>query len=419
MDSIETIPDLLLACLRHLPPNDLAERLAQCSVAEWEELVVLSTEQQVAALFYHRLKAHGCEATMPIAIQKQLKKLYQGNVVRNMRRYHALGQLVHALHNQQIPVLILKGANLAATVYESIALRAMVDIDILIPEANIAAAVEQFTALGYRPKTPWLSLEAYLTNRHHIPPFIHPDAFVSVELHWRITPPNRGYAIPVAELWSRAKPATVNGVITEGLSAEDLLLHICVHATYHHWFQHGVRSLCDIAELLRHYATDLNWDMITARAIAWELQPGVFLALSAAQQLLGVNIPTEVLARLNPNQHPPFSTDELYVLLFPEHRSLIESPTSHFWKFLKKSNLAAKAQMLVERIFISPEEMATKYAIAIDSPWRYFYYGVRLRDLLGRFGHRVWRMHRGDPTMTAIDKQHVRLQHWLEKPQHR
>jgi hypothetical protein len=162
MDSIKPISDLLLAGLRHVPPHGLAERLAHCSIAEWEELVVLATEQQVAPLLYHRLKGHGYETAIPTAIRDRLKKQYQNNVVRNMRLYHAIRQLVGTLQDQQIPVLILKGAYLAATVYESIALRAMVDLDILVPEAKLAAAVEQMNTLGYRPATPWLSLDAYL-----------------------------------------------------------------------------------------------------------------------------------------------------------------------------------------------------------------------------------------------------------------
>lgn len=415
MHTDKNIQNLLLDSLRHTPPDDLAERLLQCSLRDWQQLVGLAVEQQVAALLYQRLKTHGCEAIVPDEIRQLLQKSHRLNASRNMRIYHALGQLLTALRERQIPVLVLKGAHLGATVYESLALRSMVDIDILVPETKIMAAVEQLNALGYQPETPWRSLDAYLTYRHHVPPFIHPDKMATVELHWQVTPPKRGYTIPVDELWLHRRQIMLNGTSTEGLCPEDLLIHVCVHATYHHWFQNGVRSLCDIAELLRHYKNGFDWEVVLARATTWECQRGVFLALSAAQQLLGVDIPQQIVVNLHSTPSTPFAREELQELLFPEQRSSIVSPDSYFWSFLHNPTLASGARTLRERLFLSPKEMATKYTISVNSPWRYYYYGVRFKDLLGKFALKTWRVYFGDPNMTTMVKQQERLQHWLEE----
>ncbi|MFN8443063.1 MAG: nucleotidyltransferase family protein [Caldilineaceae bacterium] len=413
MGSNKEIQNLLLDSLRHTPPHDLAERLEKCSITGWQALVALAVEQQVAALLYHRLKTHNCEAALPSEIRQLLQKSHRVNASRNMQIYHALGQLLAALQKQQIPVLVLKGAHLGATVYESIALRSMVDMDILVQEANIMTAVEQLHALGYQPETPWRSLDAYLTYRHHVPPFIHPNKVPVIELHWQVTPPNRGYAIPVEQLWSHRRAAMLNGISAEGLCPEDLLIHVCVHATYHHWFQHGVRSLCDIAELLRYYGDTLDWETVRARAAAWQCERGVYLALSAAQQLLGVDIPNPLVASLYSMKPTPFTRDELQGLLFPEQRASIVTPDSYFWSFLHKPTLASGVRSLRERLFLSPKEMATKYAIGVNSPWLYYYYGVRFKDLLGKFALKTWRVYFGDPNMMTMVKQQERLQQWL------
>lgn len=415
MDSSKNIQTLLLDILRHTPPNDLGERLAHCSTTSWNKLVALAIEQQVAALLYHRLRGHGCEATLPDEIRQQLQKNYRLNVSRNMHIYHALGQLLTTFQEKEIPVLVLKGAHLGATAYESIALRSMADIDILVSEANIMAAVEQLNALGYQPETPWRSLDAYLTYRHHVPPFIHPNKFPVIELHWRVSAPNLGYPIPVDELWSHCKPIRLNRIAAEGLCLEDLLIHVCIHATYHHWFQNGIRSLCDIAELLRHDGNSFDWEVFMERVAAWKCQRGVYLALSAAHELLGVEIPKQVLANLYATEPTPFTRDELQQLLFPEQRSTVVSSDSYFWSFLQNPTLATGARTLRERLFLSPKEMATKYAIAVNSPWLYYYYGVRFKDLLGKFALKTWRVYFGDTKMMTTVKQQERLKHWLEE----
>jgi hypothetical protein len=330
-----------------------------------------------------------------------------------MQIYHDLAQLLNALAARQIPVLVLKGAHLAATVYESIALRVMTDIDILVPEPQIMAAVAEIKALGYQPETPWLSLEPYLNYRYHVPPFLRPNTVAGIELHWRVTPPTQPYTMPTAELWLHSRPVTVNGTATNGLSPEDLLLHICIHATYHHGFQHGIRALCDIAALLHGHADGFDWDAVLTRAQAWECRHGIFLALLATQQILGVEIPGQVLSALQPAGLTPPTTDELVTLLLADYQMLHLQPRSHFWQFLRSHTLLARVQLFLARIFLSPEEMAVKYEVAVNSPWRYYYYAVRFKDVVNRFADEAWRIYRRDPRAIAMVKREVQLRTWL------
>lgn len=415
MSITETISHGLLACLRRTLTDTLRQRLNQLSPTDWEQLIALADEHQVAALLYHRLKGHGCDALVPPGLWQFLQKCYYKNVFRNLQLYQELREITTTLHAKKIPILILKGAQLAATVYDSIALRSMVDIDILVPECELMAAVEQISAIGYQPSTPWLSLEAYLAHRHHVPPFVRPKAVASLELHWRITRPHRAYSIPMDELWQRSTTVTANGVTVQSFCPEDLLLHVCMHATYHHWFQQGVRFLCDITEIVNHYGDQLDWDAIIQRAVAWEWQRGVFMALAAAQQLLGAQVPADVLKSLNRDECITFQADELHALLFPEHPELLHSPTEYFLDFLKTPQVSAKMRLFTDRLFLSRQEMAVKYAVDPHSRRLYFYYLLRFKDLAARFTHKTWRMWFGDPAMRTVTGQQEKLQHWLEQ----
>ena len=330
MDTRETLCHTLLSCLYHTPPSHLHQHLQQLSLVQWQQLSALADEHQVTALFYHRLKVHGYEPLAPTEIRKILHKSYYTHVFRNVKLYHELREVVTALQTQRIPTLVLKGAHLAAAVYDSIALRSMVDIDIMVPPEELQKAIEALSTLGYQPSVPWQSLEAYLTYEHHVPPFTRPNAVASLELHWRITRPQRTYSIPMTDLWARSTTVTINGLAVQVFCPEDLLLHVCMHATYHHWFQQGVRFLCDITEIVRRYGEELDWDAVIQRATAWEWQRGVYLALAAAQTFLDAPIPADVLKRLNQNERVTFHTAELHALLFPEHPELLTSPTEYF-----------------------------------------------------------------------------------------
>lgn len=94
---------------------------------------------------------------MPPVIWQILQKSYYRNVFRSIQLYHELQEITTALQAHQIPTLILKGAHLGAAVYGSIALRSMLDIDLLVPQRHVALAVEQLrrlamnrAALGFR-----------------------------------------------------------------------------------------------------------------------------------------------------------------------------------------------------------------------------------------------------------------------------
>ncbi|CAN5630446.1 hypothetical protein BH10CHL1_BH10CHL1_11840 [soil metagenome] len=411
---LETIPDLLLACLCATPPEYLAARLSQISPTSWDQLVALATTQQVGPLLYHRLKAQGYAPAIPAVAWQNLQKIYYANAARNMRIYQELSKLTEALHAQTIPVLVLKGAHLAASVYETLALRTMLDIDLLVHQTDLLAVIEQIQTLGYQPITPMPSLDALLAHRHHLPPFVHPQAVAAIEIHWTITLPNQSYTIPMDELWARSTPVTLHNIATRGLCPEDLLLHICMHATYHHWLQQGVRFLADIAEIVHVYGEQLDWESVIARASAWKWQKGTFLALAAAQQLLGAKLPQQVLEQADLVMPIKFALGDLQPLLFPAHPDLLNSPSGYFLNFLNNPSLLAKIRLFAQRLFLSPEEMSVKYGLAPQSAGRYLYYPARLSHLLSSFAHQAWQMWLGEPVLKDVASKQARLQRWLE-----
>ncbi len=131
--------------------------------------------------------------------------------------------------------------------------------------------------------------------------------------------------------------------------------------------------------------------------------------------MLGAQIPAHVLHKLNPAGGSVFNSDELKAILFPKHRDLVNSPTGYFLNFLNNPHLSTKIEIFWRRLFLSREDLAFAYSIATHSPWLYLYYPVRVKDLLGRYMHKTWRMWRGDPDMVAVVGHQDKLQRWLEQ----
>ncbi len=63
--------------------------------------------------------------------------------------YQELERILQAFDEAGIPVIVLKGAALAATVYEDIGLRPMGDLDLLIHPEDFSQAIRRMRSLGF------------------------------------------------------------------------------------------------------------------------------------------------------------------------------------------------------------------------------------------------------------------------------
>jgi hypothetical protein len=290
---------LLLACL-HQSPQRLADlTLPAADSRQWDTLVEQAARQRVRPLVHRRLKALSAERDIPERTLQTLEQATRGTAMRNLRYQAEIAALARTLASDGIDLLLLKGAHLIAAIYESAALREMGDIDVLVRREHLARAADVVTSRGYRPLSA-LSVEGDAALAHHLPRFMKPDV-ASIEIHWSITMPTDPHAIDPAPLWSRAETLTVGGARLLGLSREDLLLHLCSHASYQHLFRFGLRPFCDLAALIARDAARLEWAVVIQRARDWRWDRGVFLTLSLARELVGAAAPDAVLDALRPS----------------------------------------------------------------------------------------------------------------------
>ena len=292
----------------------VASRTPEMSAAEWGRVVLAARRHQVGPLLYSRLCATGAIADVPESVREALHRDFLKHAVRNALLYEELGSIVRALSQEGIPVVVLKGGFLAATVYDHIGHRPMGDLDLLVPRSQLMAATAAVRRLGYGfeingempcPDTPE-AMETWVTRLRHVPRLFKPPAS-GVELHWNLLSFDSGWTTDLEALWTRTRPLRLRDLPVHALAPEDLLLHVCLHAAHGNdiALDIGLRPLCDIAAVVRRYGGEMDWTQFCTRAREWNGARGAVVTLGLAADLLGAPVPPHCLSALRP---PEFDT---------------------------------------------------------------------------------------------------------------
>jgi hypothetical protein len=412
----QSAASILLTCLRYASEVAKAEQLARVPAEEWRMVAELAQQHGVEPLLYHNLKP--LNMALPGEMVDELKQEYRQNALRNMRLYKELNKLLRLLQENEIPVIVLKGAYLAEAVYANIALRTMGDVDLLVKKDDLLRIEQKLLALGCVS----VDCNRVIAQDNYHFGYKLPRSGLSVEMHWMIADSTFPFQIDTEGLWSRAQPVILAQAPTLVLSPEDLMLHLCLHMVTHA-YEMSIRMFCDIDELVRRQGTELNWQEIGARARQWNVVHSVYLILRLAQELLGAAVPADWLVSLCPEDFSEHYLDlAREQILFSRSGMKISAQGADYLPFPQLSqlwgpkDLGSKLALIRSRLLPSRETMARQYPVSVNS-WRIFlYYPLRIKDILVGRGAALWHLARGDPKMQAIAEhtnQVVSLRDWL------
>jgi len=401
---------LLLDCLHEDAGRVGVADLRALSADDWRALTGLALKKRVGPLLYARLRERKLDHTVPPDIMDRLYKRYERNSLQVLRLDAALNKLARALQDDDVPILVLKGAYLAAVVYDNIALREMNDLDILVHRPDLAKVVHALQSLGFKPERPF-AIERELATELHLPRYSNQEG-TTVEVHWNLTHPGLPYSVGADEFWDRTVPATIAGVTVRGLSPEDLLLYLAMHVSYQHYFIMGMRPFLDIAAVVRRYGNTLDWSLVQRRAGRWHWGKGAYVALRLAKELVGAAVPDDVLHALRPT-----AFDET-ILAAAREQSLADAVVAigvspGVAHLQGSARLREKVPLLLRDLFPSTRTIYRDYGIAPESPRAYLYYIVRLKDLFVKRSGAATQVLRGDRTTARAAARNHLLWQWL------
>lgn len=393
---------------------DAAADVAALSYADQMELVRRAEAHHILPV----VKARLATGSLPAALAARLKQAALETEAVNLGRLVQLETVLKGLHDAGIEVVALKGLHLALRVYPEAVQRTMGDFDLLVRPAEIPAAQRALANLGYRPSLE-TAVEMAMTLRRHIPPYLR-EHWPTVELHWSIVEPGHPFKVDMTGAWQRSEQTWVSGIPVRVFTPADLLLHLCLHAAYDHYLHMGLRPLADIQAVVEHESSGLDWMSLVRLAQEAGATRPTALMLRLVRDLLDVQVPETVFARLGA---PDFDA-ELYQtivdMLFSEHEAK-PTITPDLAEVMQGTGPVQTVRRVLSRIFLSPQVMAMIYPVNPNSPRVLLYYPVRLGYLIRTYSRVLASRLRGDPEtrrkaaeQTRRNEAEARLMHWLE-----
>lgn len=283
--------DALLACIGSSAVS-VDETLDRLNVDTWYALPPLLQFHGIAPYAYLYLKRVGKLSKAPTDVQRMLASEYERNAARNMVVFAELDRILVACHACSIPVIPLKGAYLARSIYPDPACRVLGDIDIQVrPEDGLRVA-EILRAAGYESK--WNGDSEWKKQAVHLPGFVKAGA-LCVEVHLQFTSPFTDFCIDDEKIWKRAHQDEGNVSGCMAMSSEDLFLFLCNHI-YRTHFRVGLRHLLDLRELLDRRGDELNMIELQVRAREWKMERMLSVALTALEMLFHCKPSGDVLS---------------------------------------------------------------------------------------------------------------------------
>jgi len=376
--------------------TDRADRVAWGAFTpeDWAGFAATAQAEGVAPLLHRKLRG----IKLPQATAAALHTAYYQTLAQNTLLFAELNRILAALAQAGIPVIVLKGAALVATVYgqaapgTGLALRPMGDLDVLVRERALYRAVRTVEALGYVEIYPEVGPGLARLLSHHIHLRKADHHRVAVEIHKNIVASEaHWYAVPVDWFWEHLQPyppvqvggSVVSGATSAGahlFSPEAQLLHLAAHAA----LQHGVGQaqllwLYDIDRWIRAHAATLDWAMVSAQAKSLRWKAAVYAAVARTQRLFATPLPDGVLPDLARNQHP--ATREMVT-----HKARI--PRTRFqsqWQTLRSLTWPVRLRLAVALVFPSRAYMQWRYRPTPGWLWPLYYpyrWGDVGRDVL-------------------------------------
>jgi Uncharacterised nucleotidyltransferase len=293
--------ELCLLLARGQLAPEVRTRILQLLAAplQWSLILEHAYSHQVYPLLYRSLRDLGFTG-VPETVQAELKGLYLANALRNQLLAEELARLLGLLGAAGIRVVPLKGVALAQSLFDDVAARVCGDIDILVPPANAAQAIDLLLASGYRTEVsdPYFSKLALRHGRHFN--LVRDGRGISfvLELHWILVQHSSRNDDAVRDLWAEARPQICFGAPAFALTPEWKMLYLSIHAADHEWQM--LKWLVDIHETV--WSETVNWQKAMEKAERFELGPVLRQTMAVTSLLLGTSLPADCLPATLPER---------------------------------------------------------------------------------------------------------------------
>jgi hypothetical protein len=366
----------------------LSERINQVDWAsftknDWSIFIKLAEVEGVAPLIHWTfIHEDISDIEIPPTVITHLRTAYYNTIAQNQVMFKELERILGALNQSGIPVIVLKGAALAATVYPDTGLRPMGDLDLLLSRNDITTALNVIDKLGY----------SYIQHRatsildwdfeHHVSVNNGSDPKISIELHWNLISGDADWRSPdIQWFWANSTSFQCQTIYNTTSPAElshehkkrpyyltfnalPDILYLCNHQ----FLQHDESKLIwiyDLNLIIAKHLKQINWDELVTKALEWNWSHAVGLGLQRTRDYFNTPVPRNIFTELQED-----SRDNK-----EQQRTKYQSPKASFVinQFYSIKNPAIRFRYIFSRIFPKPEYIKKRYTPKPSWIWPLFY----------------------------------------------
>jgi hypothetical protein len=257
--------------------------------------------ERLLPLVYVALKDLGGE---PLPGRALLVERYRQSWLSHNRVVQGVTPALEVLQVNGHDVMVIKGVALAARFYGDRGARSIADVDVVVREDEIAAALDVLLRNGWRGSDPSIPPERLIASNHAVELIDARGA--RADLHRRlVTLSADGLDGPV---WERAVPTALGDVEVLTPCAADELLVTLLHGWA--WSAgSSIRWVPDAAVIVGHMGAD-DWRTLIGEARRRQVSYRVWIALREVATRFGVAVPPWVLDELAAGPFASFEAAE-------------------------------------------------------------------------------------------------------------
>jgi hypothetical protein len=354
---------------------------------DWRRLFEI-TSPDLLAYVGRVLAQRGVINRCPPWFQEQMLNRLRFTAAQWLRWRLELRNIVQAFRGHGIDLILLKGAVLSPVAYPDPCLRSMSDLDLLVRPVDVQRALRLIEAGGFGCPKYYSSMHPELFSGRSAPatgeiavPLQKSGTRAFVELHTQLESAEPAYPVPTAMLWDGAEDVELCGLKCTTLDKHEFLLHLIMHLSEHHLFEHGLRSLLDVHLWIERHHSQLNWRLIADQATRRGYAQWVYLTLRMVRDALATPVPDAALMALGAPAQLASMQQLAYEQVLAEGRVGGNFP-SLLIKTLAQPTVSSAGRLVIRRLLprctATPAEMVRTLAQPETTG-----IGLALRRLLG------------------------------------
>jgi hypothetical protein len=401
----------------------------QFGTTEWQLLPEMAQIEGVGPLLYwHFSNKSDWPPGIPTEVAAALMGQYYVTLERNTLLFQELDNVLTAFEQANIPVILLKGAALAQTVYaelaqqrglsatsesvsklrrmdrnpilpnkgfdmalraystdlEALALRPMGDLDLLVRRDDLDRASALAESLAFQHDTQELRSGLNRVVGHHVN--LKKGENILLELHWSLIGGDYDRNSPPIEwAWQQTKQFQINELVVQSLNHPAHLLYLSAHLALQHGFAEArLIWFYDVYTILQSQEHEFDWSRLLAqgRELGW--------ITSLVETLLSVAayfeypIPQDFINEIE--KDPPGDANDV-------HRKANElTRTEYVSTRLGSLHGMNKVKLALAYLFPSPARMRYRYRPNWAWLWPLYYpyrWGDIIQDMIRTFWGRL------------------------------